>query len=108
MTAGSYSLGGVFDLTNREVYVFNHGPGSASVVSGATNTVLTTIPGLPIHTAGAYDSANGKINVADYESGGVSIIDTSNNQLAYTVPGNCGSLSRKIIWSTSPIKDIRD
>jgi YVTN family beta-propeller protein len=52
ITVGSYSLGGVFDLTNREVYVFNHGPGSTSVVSGATNTFLTTVPGLPIHSVG--------------------------------------------------------
>ena len=90
ITVGSNSLGGVFDPANSEVYVFNQGSGSVSVIDGATNTVLTTIHGLPSPVAGAYDSANGKIYVANYDSGGVSIIDTTTNQLVNTVPGNGG------------------
>jgi YVTN family beta-propeller protein len=90
ITVGSNSLGGVFDPANGEVYVFNQNSGSVSVINGATNTVLTTIHGLPSPVAGAYDSANGKIYVANYDSGGVSIIDTSSNALVNTVPGNGG------------------
>jgi YVTN family beta-propeller protein len=90
ITVGSNSLGGVFDPANGEVYVFNQLSGSVSVIDGATNTVLTTIHGLPSPVAGAYDSANGKIYVANYDSGGVSIIDTTTNTLVNSVPGNGG------------------
>jgi YVTN family beta-propeller protein len=89
ITVGSNSLGGVF-AANGEVYVFNQGSGSVSVIDGATNTVLTTIHGLPSPVAGAYDSTNGKMYVANYDSGGVSIIDTTTNQLINTLPGNGG------------------
>lgn len=82
---GANSLDGVYDSTNGDVYVFNLGSGSASVIDGATNKVFMTITGLPSPVAGAFDSANGKIYVANYGPSVVSVIDGSTNMLVNSV-----------------------
>ena len=68
------------------VYVANHGSHTVSVLSTATNTVLTTVPvgtnprGLAITPDGAW------VYVANYNSSTVSVIATATNTVVDTVP----------------------
>ncbi len=64
----------VFDPANGDVYVTNDGSNNVSVVSGASNTVVATVPVGSTPYGAAYDRANGDIYVTDFDSGALSII----------------------------------
>lgn len=78
----------VFDPSNGDIYVSNSGGNTTSVISGATNSLLTNVvvgdsPGTPV-----VDSANGDVYVPT--GSGVSVISGSTNALITTVKVSAG------------------
>jgi YVTN family beta-propeller protein len=94
---GSQPVPITYDSSNGNIYVGNTGGyGSVSVVSGATNTVITTIrlnpSGFATPAAMAYDPANQNVYVAVSEGlgqggtqGGVVVISGSTNSVTATI-----------------------
>jgi len=68
-------VGVAYDPSNGYIYVTNFGSGTVSVINGATNTVIATIPVGSEPEGVAYDPSNGYIYVADYYSNTVSVIN---------------------------------
>jgi len=93
---GSMPVAVAYDSHNSEIYVANtNGPGSISVISGFTNTVIKTIPeGIPYGTnpaAVAYDSDNNNIYVANYGGGyGVAVISDATNSIIKNISNTDG------------------
>ncbi len=75
-TNGNAPVWIAFDSSNGYIYVTNSGSNSVSVINGATDSVITSIP-VGSEPAGiTFDSSNGYIYVANYNSGTISIIST--------------------------------
>jgi len=70
-------VGIAYDSSNGYIYVANFFSSTVSVINGATNTVIATIPVGSMPAGVAYDPSNGYIYVTNYGSGTVSIISTS-------------------------------
>ncbi len=78
----------MFDPANGDIYVSNTGGNTTSVISGATNSLLTNVvvgdgPGTPV-----VDSANGAVYVPT--GSGVSVISGSTNALTTTLGVSAG------------------
>ena len=78
----------MFDPANGDIYVSNAGGNTTSVISGATNSLLTNVvvgdsPGTPV-----VDSANGDVYVPS--GSGVSVISGSTNALTTTLEASAG------------------
>ncbi|MFP3402900.1 MAG: YncE family protein [Acidilobus sp.] len=87
-TAGAintmHPLGIAYDPSNGYIYVaysFSH---TVSVINGATNAVITTIPDGAWPAGVAYDPSNGYIYVTDEGSGSVSVINGATNTVIIT------------------------
>ncbi|MGC8631961.1 MAG: YncE family protein [Thermoprotei archaeon] len=64
----------VYDPSNNDIYVANYRSGTVSVISGATNAVIATIP-VGSHPFGvAYDPKNQAVYVANYYPDSMTII----------------------------------
>jgi len=87
-----------YDPSNGYIYVANFGSDTVSVIDGATNTVIATIPVGYGPEGIAYDPSNGYIYVTNYVSGTVSIISTS-------VSTNSTSIS-SVTTSTTPTPSV--
>jgi len=74
---GIVPTGVAYDPSNGYPYVTNWFSDSFSVIDGATNTVIATIPVGSEPGGVAYDPSNGYIYVTNYDSGTVSVISTS-------------------------------
>jgi YVTN family beta-propeller protein len=75
----------VFDPANGDIYVSNGGGNTTSVISGATNSLLTNVvvgngPDTP-----AFDSLNGDVYVPNYGGNTVSVISSATNAMVATV-----------------------
>ncbi|MEM3431431.1 MAG: YncE family protein, partial [Candidatus Micrarchaeia archaeon] len=79
-----------FDSSNGYVYVTNHLSNNVSVINGATNTVIQTIPVGSGPYGVAFDSSNGYVYVANCLSNNVSVINGATNTVIQTIPVGSG------------------
>jgi len=79
-----------YDPSNGYIYVTDYGSYSVSVIDGATNTVIATIPVGTEPEGVAYDPSNGYIYVANFGSDTVSVIDGATNTVIATIPVGYG------------------
>ncbi len=98
-TAFEYNrIGGIaFDASNQNVYVAN-GLSNISIISGTTNTVLSTIHVGSEPAGVAYDDSNGDIYIANYLSNNISVIDSATNQIIAWIPA--GSAPNAVAFDT--------
>ena len=82
-TANPYGV--AYDSTNGNLYVTQADSSIVSVVSGSTNSLITTVSVGGNPQGIIFDSSNRDIYVADYSSGTVSVISGSNNSVIATV-----------------------
>ena len=68
-----------YDPSNGYIYVTDAGSDTVSVINGATNTVIATIPVGSGPEGIAYDPSNGYIYVANFFSDTVSVINGATN-----------------------------
>lgn len=81
---GSIPAGVVFDSANNEIYVANNNDSVISVISGSTNTVISTVP--IKHPYGlAFDSADGDIYATSIDSIYISVIDGTTNTISGSI-----------------------
>ena len=78
-----------FDSSNGYVYVVNSGSDSVSVINGATNTVIDTIPVGSSPEGVSFDSSNGYVYFTNFGSKNVSVINGATNSVIDTI--NVGS-----------------
>jgi YVTN family beta-propeller protein len=77
--------------TTNRIYVTNPGGDSVSVIDGATNTVLATVPvGIDPESVAANPSTN-RIYVANRYTGKVSVIEGATNSVVATIPVRLGT-----------------
>jgi YVTN family beta-propeller protein len=69
-----------------QVYVANFSSNNVSVIDGASNTVITTVPVGTQPEAVAVNAVNGQVYVANFSSNNVSVIDGASNTVTATVP----------------------
>lgn len=87
----TFGLDGVatFDPANGDLYVPLSGTqGEVSVVSGASNTLLKTLPVGSSPITPVYDNVSHDIYVINANSGNVTVISGSNNSIVATIPLN--------------------
>jgi len=83
-------VGVAYDPSNGYIYVTNDDSDTVSVINGATNKVIATIP-VGIWPEGiAYDPSNGYIYVANEGSNTVSVINGATNKVIATIPVGAG------------------
>ncbi|MEM4058114.1 MAG: YncE family protein, partial [Thermoplasmata archaeon] len=83
---GLEPVGVAFDSSNGYVYVTNSNSSDVSVINGATNTVIQTIPVGHVPYGVAFDSSNGYVYVTNMDSNNVSVINGATNTVIQTIP----------------------
>ncbi len=82
-------VGAAFDSLNSYIYVTNHNSENVSVINGATNKIVTSIPIIVSPNGAAFDSSNGYIYVTE-SSCRVSVINGATNTIVENLPvGEC-------------------
>jgi len=84
---------------NGEAFVMNSYSDTVSVVDGATNTVLTTVPVGTGPYGAAYDSYDGNVYVANKVSNNVSVINGATDKVVDTIP--VGSWPYSVAYDSS-------
>ena len=75
-----------YDSGKGEVFVADPDSNTVSVISDASNTVVTTIPVGITPVGVAYDSGKGEVFVANWNSNSVSVISDASNTVVATIP----------------------
>ena len=88
---GSAPQGIAFDSSNGYLYVTEAGSNNVTVIDGATNTIVTSIPVGSYPFGVAFDSTNGYIYVTDYHwasylHSNVTVIDGATNKVVGSIP----------------------
>ena len=83
-------------------YVSNFGSGNVSVIDGAINAVVTTVPVGTAPYGVAANPAGTRAYIANYGDNSISVIDTASNTLVATVPVGSPSLSILVGLAVSP------
>ena len=83
---GSYPVGVAYDSGKGEVFVTNSGWNNVSVISDASNTVVSAIPVGSYPWGVGYDSGKGEVFVANGDSNNVSVISDASNTVVATIP----------------------
>jgi YVTN family beta-propeller protein len=73
------------DMGRNRVYVGNYGSNTLSVIDGASNTVVDTVPDLPTPKGVAYDAEHDYIYVTNHAYSQMSVLDASTLGLVMTV-----------------------
>jgi YVTN family beta-propeller protein len=90
---GTHPSGAAYDSAKGEIFIGNSYSNDVSVISDATNKVVTTIPvgngGKGDHYGGntllTYDSGKGEVFVPNLGSNNVSVISTATNKVVATI-----------------------
>jgi YVTN family beta-propeller protein len=82
---GSQPKGIAVDMGRNRVYVGNYGSNDLSVINGATNTVINTVPGLTTPKGVEYDAEHDYIYVTNHSIGQLSVLDASTFGLVTTM-----------------------
>ncbi len=80
----AYSM--AFDPVTGDLYLATYRSGTVSILSGATNTLVSTVPVGVAPVAMAVDSVNGDVYVANSASNNVSVISGATNTVMATIP----------------------
>ena len=81
-----------FDSTNGYIYVTDFDSNSVTVINGATNSVVSTIPVGSGVSADAFDPSNGYIYASNFGSNSISVINGATNTVVSTISmGTCPS-----------------
>ena len=75
-----------YNPQNNKVCCSNQHSGNVTVIDGATNSVLATVPVESMPFALCYNPQNNKVYCANYGSGNVTVIDGATNGVLATVP----------------------
>ena len=85
-TNGNAPVWIAFDSSNGYIYVTNSGSNSVSVINGATDSVITSIPVGSEPYGVTFDSSNGYIYVTNYGSNSVSVINGATDGVVTSIP----------------------
>jgi YVTN family beta-propeller protein len=90
-------------LSVNRIYVANFNENTVSVIDGATNAVIDTIP-VGINPAGvAVNPLTNRIYVGNLNSDNVSVIDGSTNTVIATIPAGDGASAVAVNTATNAI-----
>jgi YVTN family beta-propeller protein len=86
--SGNEPVDSAYDSSNGYIYVADFASGAVSVIAGASNSLVATIPVGTNPLWLAYDLTNGLIYVPNTNSGDISVINGSTDSVAGTVSGS--------------------
>lgn len=87
------------DPQNGDLYVTNNGSGTVSVIDGASDSVVATIPVGSNPYGVTVDEAQREVFVANYLSDNVSIINATRNVVAGSFPAGQGPVD--VVWDAT-------
>jgi YVTN family beta-propeller protein len=89
----------VWNSTNNKIYCANWVSDNVSVIDGATNQVIATVPVGDAPCALVWNSTNNKIYCANKYSSDVTVIDGATNQVITTIP--VGDYPSALVWNST-------